>query len=88
MKIEKVENTRTIKRKAKNLIINPNNEELSDNKNNKPRKTTIIERIYSDKTIDEEPEPDPEPVLIEKLQSRREDHHGRYHYRSLFKICK
>ena len=49
MKIEKVENTRTIKRKAKNLIINPNNEELSDNKNNKPRKTTIIERIYSDK---------------------------------------
>ena len=61
MKIEKVENTRTIKRKAKNLNINPNNEELSDNKNNKPRKTTIIERIYSDKTIDEEPEPDPEP---------------------------
>ena len=60
MKIEKVENTRTIKRKAKNLNINPNNEELSDNKNNKPRKTTIIERIYSDKTIDEEPEPDPE----------------------------
>ena len=61
MKIEKVENTRTIKRKAKNLNINPNNEELSDNKNNKPRKTTIIERIYSDNTIDEEPEPDPEP---------------------------
>ena len=61
MIIEKVENTRTIKRKAKNLNIDPNNEELSDRNKNNPGKTTIIERIYSDKTIDEEQEPDPDP---------------------------
>ena len=59
MTIEKVDKTRTIKRKAKNLNIAPNYEELTDS-NNK-RKTTIIERIYSDKTIDEEPDPEPEP---------------------------
>ena len=41
MIIEKVENTRTIKRKAKNLNIEPNCEEITDN--NKI-KTTIIER--------------------------------------------
>lgn len=55
---KKSSSTRTIKRKAKNLNIEPNCEEITDN--NK-RKTTIIERIYSDKTIDKEPEPEPEP---------------------------
>ena len=67
MIIEKVENTRTIKRKAKNLNIEPNCEEITDN--NK-RKTTIIERIYSDKTIDEEPEPEPPKGMYIQIKDR------------------